>query len=162
MTCHPDAVCLCSNSSFFFCWTLLGSQDSAFVLNIYLAVKANGQMIWCSLLFCLGGAWCCLFWTGSIINQLFHQVMFDKCLHTLTKCWPQEPDVMKKRKKMHSQSSQTKARRNRKKGKPYRSINVRCLFNVFRYKSLLISKFLSCVLDPLPIIRNFRGLMIQC
>lgn len=93
--------------------------------------------------FCLGDGWCCVFWTGSIINQLYHQVMFDKCLHTLTKCWPQEPDLMKKRKKMHSQSSQTKARRNRKKGKPHRNGNVRCLFNLFRYKSLLISKLLA-------------------
>ncbi|NWX42535.1 CNDD3 protein, partial [Steatornis caripensis] len=55
---------------------------------------------------------------GSIANQLFHQVMFDKCLHTLTKSWPQELDLMKKRKKVYSQSSQTNARRNRKKGKP--------------------------------------------
>ncbi|NXR00167.1 CNDD3 protein, partial [Sagittarius serpentarius] len=55
---------------------------------------------------------------GSIANQLFHQVMFDKCLHTLTKSWPQEPDLKRKRKKMHTQSSQTNARRNRKKGKP--------------------------------------------
>uniref|UniRef100_A0A8U8AZE6 Condensin-2 complex subunit D3 n=1 Tax=Geospiza parvula TaxID=87175 RepID=A0A8U8AZE6_GEOPR len=55
---------------------------------------------------------------GSIANQVFHQVMFDKCLHTLTKCWPQE---MKKRKKGQSQSSQPNARRNRKKGKPCRT-----------------------------------------
>ncbi|XP_042656314.1 condensin-2 complex subunit D3 isoform X2 [Tyto alba] len=54
---------------------------------------------------------------GSIANQLFHQVMLDKCLYTLTKCWPQEQDLMKKRKKMHTPSSQTNARRNRKKGK---------------------------------------------
>ncbi|XP_064587947.1 condensin-2 complex subunit D3 [Zonotrichia leucophrys gambelii] len=55
---------------------------------------------------------------GSIANRMFHQVMFDKCLHTLTKCWPQE---MKKRKKGQSQSSQPNARRNRKKGKPSRN-----------------------------------------
>ncbi|XP_038017371.1 condensin-2 complex subunit D3 isoform X3 [Motacilla alba alba] len=55
---------------------------------------------------------------GSIANQVFHQVMFDKCLHTLTKCWPQE---MKKRKKAQSQSSQPSARKNRKKGKPCRN-----------------------------------------
>ncbi|NXL62192.1 CNDD3 protein, partial [Chordeiles acutipennis] len=61
---------------------------------------------------------------GSVANQLFHQVMFDRCLHTLTKCWPQEPDLMRKRKKMHTQSSQTKARRNRKKGKPRRNGNM--------------------------------------
>ncbi|NWR57021.1 CNDD3 protein, partial [Bucorvus abyssinicus] len=61
---------------------------------------------------------------GSVANQLFHQVMFDKCLHTLTKSWPQEPDLMRKRKKMHTQSSQTSARRNRKKGKPCRNSNM--------------------------------------
>ncbi|XP_009467862.1 PREDICTED: condensin-2 complex subunit D3 [Nipponia nippon] len=60
---------------------------------------------------------------GSVANQLFHQVMFDKCLHTLTKCWPQEPDLMRKRKKMHAQSSQTNGRRNRKKGRPCRNGN---------------------------------------
>ncbi|XP_053943120.1 condensin-2 complex subunit D3 isoform X2 [Cuculus canorus] len=50
--------------------------------------------------------------------------MFDKCLHTLTKTWPQEPDLMRKRKKMHAQSSQTNGRRSRKKGKPCRNGNV--------------------------------------
>uniref|UniRef100_A0A8C9N980 Condensin-2 complex subunit D3 n=1 Tax=Serinus canaria TaxID=9135 RepID=A0A8C9N980_SERCA len=58
---------------------------------------------------------------GSIANQVFHQVMFDKCLHTLTKCWPQE---MKKRKKAKSQRSQPNARRSRKKGKPCRNDNM--------------------------------------
>ncbi|NXJ89999.1 CNDD3 protein, partial [Corythaixoides concolor] len=61
---------------------------------------------------------------GDVANQLFHQVMFDKCLHALTKCWPQEPDLMRKRKKMHAQSSQTSARRNKKKGKPCRNSNT--------------------------------------
>ncbi|NWR45694.1 CNDD3 protein, partial [Regulus satrapa] len=57
---------------------------------------------------------------GSIVNHVFHQVMFDKCLYTLTKCWPQE---LRKRKKAHTQSSQPNARRNRKKGKPCRNDN---------------------------------------
>ncbi|KFZ61124.1 Condensin-2 complex subunit D3, partial [Podiceps cristatus] len=61
---------------------------------------------------------------GSVANQLFHEVMFDKCLHTLTKSRPQEPDLMRKRKKMHAQSAQTNTRRNRKKGKPCRNGNV--------------------------------------
>ncbi|NXO48560.1 CNDD3 protein, partial [Aramus guarauna] len=61
---------------------------------------------------------------GSVANQLFHQVMFDKCLHTLTKCWPREPELLRKRKKTHAQSSQTNARRNRKKGKPRRNSNT--------------------------------------
>ncbi|XP_061869891.1 condensin-2 complex subunit D3 [Colius striatus] len=61
---------------------------------------------------------------GSVANQLFHQVIFEKCLRTLTKCWPQEPDLMRKRKKMHTQSSQTSAGRNKKKGKPCRSGNM--------------------------------------
>ncbi|NWY61556.1 CNDD3 protein, partial [Chionis minor] len=58
---------------------------------------------------------------GSIANQLFHQVMFDKCLRTLTKSWPRQPDLMRKRKKMSAQSSETNAGRNRKKGKPCRN-----------------------------------------
>ncbi|NXC74777.1 CNDD3 protein, partial [Anhinga anhinga] len=61
---------------------------------------------------------------GDIANRLFHQVMFDKCLYTLTKCWPQEPELMRKRKKMQSQSSLIDARRNRKKGKPCRNANM--------------------------------------
>ncbi|KFO12675.1 Condensin-2 complex subunit D3, partial [Balearica regulorum gibbericeps] len=61
---------------------------------------------------------------GSVANQLFHQVMFDKCLHTLTKSWPREPELLRKRKKTHAQSSQTNARRNRKKGKPHRNSNM--------------------------------------
>ncbi|NWR85142.1 CNDD3 protein, partial [Furnarius figulus] len=51
---------------------------------------------------------------GSIANWLFHQVLFDKCLYTLTKCWPQE---LRKRKKKQAQSSQPKPRKNTKKGK---------------------------------------------
>ncbi|KAM7030154.1 condensin-2 complex subunit D3 [Acridotheres tristis] len=59
---------------------------------------------------------------GSIANQLFHQVMFDKCLYTLTKCLPRE---LRKRKKAHPQSSQPSARRTRKKGKSCRNDNSR-------------------------------------
>ncbi|NXE41808.1 CNDD3 protein, partial [Ptilorrhoa leucosticta] len=55
---------------------------------------------------------------GSIINRVFHEVVFDKCLHTLTKCLPRD---LRKRKKAHAQSSQASARRNRKKGKPCRN-----------------------------------------
>ncbi|NWS98845.1 CNDD3 protein, partial [Mionectes macconnelli] len=57
---------------------------------------------------------------GSIGNQLFHEMMFDKCLYTLTKCWPQE---LRERKKVHAQSSQTNPGRNRKKGKRRRNDN---------------------------------------
>ncbi|NXA51067.1 CNDD3 protein, partial [Nothocercus julius] len=59
---------------------------------------------------------------GSVANQMFHQVMFDKCLQTLVKSWPQEPNL-RKRKKADAQSSQANARRNRKKGKPSRKEN---------------------------------------
>ncbi|NXP11351.1 CNDD3 protein, partial [Thinocorus orbignyianus] len=62
---------------------------------------------------------------GDVANQLFHQVMFDKCLHTLTKCWPQESDQMRKRKKTQAQSSEGSSRRNRKKGKPSRTKNIK-------------------------------------
>ncbi|NXU51115.1 CNDD3 protein, partial [Turnix velox] len=57
---------------------------------------------------------------GTFASRLFHEVMFEKCLHTLTKCWPQNPDVTRKKKKMPSQSSKTKAQRGRKKGRPNR------------------------------------------
>ncbi|NXE73530.1 CNDD3 protein, partial [Cochlearius cochlearius] len=62
---------------------------------------------------------------GDVANQLFHQVMFDKCLHTLTKTWPQEPELMRKRKKTQAQSSQTNARRSKRKGKSCRNGNVK-------------------------------------
>uniref|UniRef100_A0A803VMJ9 Condensin-2 complex subunit D3 n=1 Tax=Ficedula albicollis TaxID=59894 RepID=A0A803VMJ9_FICAL len=61
---------------------------------------------------------------GSIANQLFHQVMFDKCLYTMTKCMPRE---LKKRKKAQAQSSQPSARRPRKKGKLCRNDNSKML-----------------------------------
>ncbi|NXM31856.1 CNDD3 protein, partial [Oxyruncus cristatus] len=57
---------------------------------------------------------------GSIGNRLFHEVMFEKCLSSLTKCCPQE---VRERKKMHAQSSQTNPGRNRKKGKQRRNNN---------------------------------------
>ncbi|XP_021231653.1 condensin-2 complex subunit D3 isoform X2 [Numida meleagris] len=60
---------------------------------------------------------------GSIAHQMFHDVMFDKCLQTLTKCWLQGQNVMRKRKKMHAESSQTNARRNRRKGMANRNGN---------------------------------------
>ncbi|XP_035753366.1 condensin-2 complex subunit D3 isoform X2 [Egretta garzetta] len=51
--------------------------------------------------------------------------MFDKCLHTLTKTWPQEPELMRKRKKTQAHSSQTNTRRNKKKGKSCRNGNMK-------------------------------------
>ncbi|NWR73103.1 CNDD3 protein, partial [Centropus unirufus] len=65
---------------------------------------------------------------GSVVNQLFHQVMFDECLHSLTKTWPQQADLMRKRKKLHAQSSQTNGRRSRKKGKPCRNGDMEEIF----------------------------------
>uniref|UniRef100_A0A452HTL1 Condensin-2 complex subunit D3 n=1 Tax=Gopherus agassizii TaxID=38772 RepID=A0A452HTL1_9SAUR len=57
---------------------------------------------------------------GSVVNQVFHQVMFDKCLQTLRKSWPQGCELTRKRKKDHAKSSQAEARRNKKKGRPTR------------------------------------------
>ncbi|XP_028931356.1 condensin-2 complex subunit D3 isoform X1 [Ornithorhynchus anatinus] len=57
---------------------------------------------------------------GSVANQVFHPVMFDKCLQTLKKCWPQECSLNRKRKKEQPKSSQGDLRGNRKKGKPPR------------------------------------------
>ncbi|XP_074072376.1 condensin-2 complex subunit D3 isoform X2 [Macrotis lagotis] len=57
---------------------------------------------------------------GSIANQVFHPVMFDKCLQILKKSWPQESNLSRKRKKEHPKSSQTDSRGSRKRGKPPR------------------------------------------
>ncbi|XP_014449232.3 condensin-2 complex subunit D3 [Alligator mississippiensis] len=56
---------------------------------------------------------------GSVANQVFHQVMFDKCLETLQKTWPQESDLTRKRKKNHGKSSQDNTK-NKKRGRPNR------------------------------------------
>ncbi|NWH65606.1 CNDD3 protein, partial [Geococcyx californianus] len=113
-------------------WTLFAENN--FSPNVLVAVlhhfvnagqhkRANAQERVCAL-HAAGLYFLLLEIPGSVANQLFHQVMFDKCLHTLTKTWPQEPDLMRKRKKMHAQNSQTDGRRSRKKGKPCRNGNM--------------------------------------
>ncbi|KAL6077786.1 hypothetical protein STEG23_026012, partial [Scotinomys teguina] len=57
---------------------------------------------------------------GSVINQVFHPVMFDKCIQLLKKSWPQESNLNQKRKKEHPRSSKDNHRRGRKRGKPPR------------------------------------------
>ncbi|XP_006892915.1 PREDICTED: condensin-2 complex subunit D3 [Elephantulus edwardii] len=57
---------------------------------------------------------------GSIANQVFHPVMFDKCIQILKKSWPQESNMNRKRKKEQHKSSQGNPRGNRKRGKPPR------------------------------------------
>lgn len=57
---------------------------------------------------------------GSVVNQVFHPVMFDKCIQILKKSWPQESNLNQKRKKEHSKSSKDNCRRGRKRGKPPR------------------------------------------
>ncbi|KAJ7305016.1 hypothetical protein JRQ81_010780 [Phrynocephalus forsythii] len=56
---------------------------------------------------------------GSIANQLFHPVMFEKCLQSLSKCWFQESALPRKRKKGHSKATSN----NKKRGKPSRKEN---------------------------------------
>lgn len=57
---------------------------------------------------------------GSVVNQVFHPVMFDKCIQILKKSWPQESNLSQKRKKEHPRSSKNNHRRGRKRGKPPR------------------------------------------
>uniref|UniRef100_A0A8C5SPB8 Condensin-2 complex subunit D3 n=1 Tax=Laticauda laticaudata TaxID=8630 RepID=A0A8C5SPB8_LATLA len=56
---------------------------------------------------------------GSIANQILHPVMFEKCLQTLSKCWPEELDFPRKRKKKQNKNLMGE----RKKGKPARNEN---------------------------------------
>ncbi|KAL8173693.1 UNVERIFIED_CONTAM: hypothetical protein K2H54_016628 [Gekko kuhli] len=58
---------------------------------------------------------------GSIANRLFHPVMFDKCLQTFQRCWPQGLNLPRKRKK--SQTSNHRHGKN-KRGKAAKKTNT--------------------------------------
>ncbi|XP_057605649.1 condensin-2 complex subunit D3 isoform X3 [Hippopotamus amphibius kiboko] len=57
---------------------------------------------------------------GSVVNQVFHPVMFDKCVQILKKSWPQESSLNQKRKKEQSKNAQANPRESRKRGRPPR------------------------------------------
>ncbi|XP_044137939.1 condensin-2 complex subunit D3 [Bufo gargarizans] len=57
---------------------------------------------------------------GSVVNQVFHPVLFDKCVSCLEKCWPQDPESSRKRKKDTVKSSQGDNRGGRKRPRPPR------------------------------------------
>ncbi|XP_059041430.1 condensin-2 complex subunit D3 isoform X2 [Mustela lutreola] len=61
---------------------------------------------------------------GSVANQVFHQVMFDKCIQILKKSWPQESNLNRKRKKEQPKNSEANPRGNRKRGKPPRKEDI--------------------------------------
>ncbi|XP_069470215.1 condensin-2 complex subunit D3 [Ambystoma mexicanum] len=57
---------------------------------------------------------------GSVANQVFHPVLFEKCMNTLDNSWPQEAGSSKKRKKDAGKSAQGDARGGKKRAKPTR------------------------------------------
>nr|XP_055161159.1 condensin-2 complex subunit D3 isoform X1 [Nyctereutes procyonoides] len=61
---------------------------------------------------------------GSVANQVFHQVMFDKCVQILKKSWPQESNLNRKRKKEQTKNSEANPRGSRKRGKPPRKEDI--------------------------------------
>uniref|UniRef100_A0A8C0K9Z4 Condensin-2 complex subunit D3 n=1 Tax=Canis lupus dingo TaxID=286419 RepID=A0A8C0K9Z4_CANLU len=61
---------------------------------------------------------------GSVANQVFHQVMFDKCIQILKKSWPQESNLNRKRKKEQPKNSEANPRGSRKRGKPPRKEDI--------------------------------------
>ncbi|KAG8523176.1 Condensin-2 complex subunit D3, partial [Galemys pyrenaicus] len=61
---------------------------------------------------------------GSVANQVFHPVMFDKCIQTLKKSWPQESNLNRKRKKEQPKNSQANPRGSRKRGKLSRKEDI--------------------------------------
>ncbi|KYO38976.1 condensin-2 complex subunit D3 [Alligator mississippiensis] len=77
---------------------------------------------------------------GSVANQVFHQVMFDKCLETLQKTWPQESDLTRKRKKNHGKSSQDNTK-NKKRGRPNRREISEAIFLLMKNFLRLLPKF---------------------
>nr|XP_019574391.1 PREDICTED: condensin-2 complex subunit D3 isoform X3 [Rhinolophus sinicus] len=61
---------------------------------------------------------------GSVANQVFHPVMFDKCIQILKKSWPQESNLSRKRKKEQPKNSQADSRGHRKRVKPRRKEGI--------------------------------------
>ncbi|OCT72259.1 hypothetical protein XELAEV_18035230mg [Xenopus laevis] len=57
---------------------------------------------------------------GSVANQVFHPVLFDKSVNALEKCWPRDPNASRKRKKDTLKSSQGDNRGGRKRPRPPR------------------------------------------
>ncbi|XP_023559608.1 condensin-2 complex subunit D3 isoform X2 [Octodon degus] len=57
---------------------------------------------------------------GSVANQVFHPVMFDKCIQILKKSWPQESNLNRKRKKEQPRNTEVNSRGARKRGRPRR------------------------------------------
>ncbi|XP_075046453.1 condensin-2 complex subunit D3 [Mixophyes fleayi] len=85
-----------------------GESKKAGVMQRILALKAAG------LYFLL------LEIPGSVANQVSHPILFDKCVSSLEKCWPQDPESSRKRKKVTAKSSQGENRRGRKRSRPVR------------------------------------------
>ncbi|XP_030077819.1 condensin-2 complex subunit D3 isoform X2 [Microcaecilia unicolor] len=61
---------------------------------------------------------------GSVANQVFHPVLFDKSLSVLRESWPVESDSNRKRKKDLLKSSQNDQHGGRKKARPTRRENL--------------------------------------
>ncbi|KAM9299270.1 condensin-2 complex subunit D3 [Gastrophryne carolinensis] len=57
---------------------------------------------------------------GSVASQVFHAVVFDKCVSALEKCWPHDQDSGRKRKKDNMKSSQGDNRGGKKRSRPSR------------------------------------------
>ncbi|XP_078537941.1 condensin-2 complex subunit D3 isoform X2 [Lissotriton helveticus] len=57
---------------------------------------------------------------GSVANQVFHPVLFEKCMNSLENSWPQEADSSRKRKKDTGKNSQGDPHGGKKKSKPTR------------------------------------------
>ncbi|XP_066115869.1 condensin-2 complex subunit D3 [Saccopteryx bilineata] len=61
---------------------------------------------------------------GSVASQVFHPVMFDKCVQILKKSWPQGSNLNRKRKKEQPKNCQANSRGHRKRGKPRRKEDI--------------------------------------
>lgn len=109
-------------------WALFAENDicrNSLVVVLYHFVhvgenKKAGYMQKCLALHAAGLYFLLLEIPGSVANQVFHPVLFDKCVNTLEKCWPQDPDSNRKRKKDTVKSSQGDNRGGRKRPRPVR------------------------------------------
>ncbi|XP_056398365.1 condensin-2 complex subunit D3 isoform X2 [Hyla sarda] len=105
---------ICRNSlvAIFYHFIQTGEKKAAGALQRMLGLSAAG------LYFLL------LEIPGSVVNQVFHPVLFDKCVNCLEKCWPQDPDSSRKRKKDGMKSSQGDNRKGRKRPRPTRQDDI--------------------------------------
>ncbi|EPY82873.1 condensin-2 complex subunit D3 [Camelus ferus] len=103
---------------------------------------------------------------GSVANQVFHPVMFDKCIQILKRSWPQESSSSQKRKKEQPKNSQANPRGSRKRGKLPRKEDMEVFVALTNFEPVLHEFHVTQArnLDEAKYIPElaYRGLYLLC